>query len=102
MTVLHLPDDARRGGSPVPAALWVRTEVARVRLALFEASRRARRGGDPEAIHDVRVSARRLAAILGLWRDLLPAHGRPRAIRALRRLRRRLECARELEVSLTL
>jgi len=67
--------------------------------ALVDAGRRVRDGEDEEAIHDLRVAARRLQAALRLWRDLLdPGSGR-RAGRRARALRRRAGRTRELEVN---
>ena len=64
------------------------------------ASAASRVGGahDPDAIHDLRVSARVLDAMLRTWAGLLEPRATAAALRALRRLRRRLGAARELEV----
>lgn len=66
--------------------------------ALVRAARSVRHGDDQEAIHDARVAARRLAAALSTWRAALVPADRRRAARRLRRLRRALGRARELEV----
>ncbi len=66
------------------------------------AAQRVRVGADHEAIHDLRVAARRLVATLRVWRDLVPARARRAAERGLRRLRRRIGGARELEVHVAL
>ena len=66
------------------------------------AARRVRAGSDPEAIHDLRVATRRLVAALRVWRSLVPRHARRDAVRGLRRLRRRIGAARELEVHVAL
>jgi len=65
---------------------------------LTATARRMRSGSDPEAIHDLRVAARRLASALDVWRALLKRGARRRARRALRRLRRALGPVREAEV----
>jgi CHAD domain-containing protein len=95
-----------RPGPHDPGAWLDGTELAREferqALELRRAARRVRRGGDAEAIHDLRVATRHLSAALNLWRDALPADRRLAARRALRRLRRRLGGARELEVMVTM
>ncbi|HEX4823834.1 MAG TPA: CHAD domain-containing protein [Candidatus Polarisedimenticolaceae bacterium] len=59
-----------------------------------------RLGDDPEAVHDMRVAARRLRAALGLFEEALPA--RARALRReLRRFGAALGGVRDLEVQLT-
>lgn len=65
---------------------------------LLAAARRVRRLTDEDAIHDLRVAARRLLAALGLWDRALPSHAWRTARRELRGLRRRAGRARELEV----
>jgi CHAD domain-containing protein len=70
------------------------------RLASFTAaSERMRTLHDEAAIHDVRVSARRLAAALDLWHPLLRPRSRKRARRRLRSLRRSLGRVRQAEVA---
>jgi CHAD domain-containing protein len=72
-------------------------------LARFaRAARRTRERTDPEAIHDVRVAARKLEAGLDLWRSSLPRRRRRRARRTLRALRRALGSAREAQMGLNL
>jgi CHAD domain-containing protein len=66
--------------------------------AFLESAERVRRGGDEEAIHDLRVAARRLGVGLRLWWAMLRPRARRRAFRRLQRLRRRLGPIRELEV----
>lgn len=71
----------------------------RERARVFElAAARTQRRSDGEAIHDLRVSARRLNAALSLWRDLLRDKPRRDVNRCIRRLRRALGPAREFEV----
>ncbi|MGH7732087.1 MAG: CHAD domain-containing protein, partial [Candidatus Eiseniibacteriota bacterium] len=70
--------------------------------AFAAAARRVRAGSDAEAIHDLRVATRRLWAALRVWRSLLPGPARRTAARRLRRLRRRIGRARELEVHVAL
>jgi CHAD domain-containing protein len=56
---------------------------------------------DAEAIHDLRVAARRLTAGLRLWRPALAGRPARRALRLLRRARRRFGPLREIEVHTT-
>jgi CHAD domain-containing protein len=69
---------------------------------LEHAARRVRRGEDVEAIHDLRVAARRIEAGLDLWRDVVPASTWRRARRGLRSWRRPLGPARESQIGDTL
>lgn len=78
------------------AALVACTE--RLRSTFSRAARRVARRSDGEAIHDLRVSARRLVALLDVWRDLFRPGMRRKTTRALRDLRRELGEAREIEV----
>uniref|UniRef100_A0A832I2H0 CHAD domain-containing protein n=1 Tax=Eiseniibacteriota bacterium TaxID=2212470 RepID=A0A832I2H0_UNCEI len=92
-----------RAASPREApALAARIEetIGRRVAAFSDAARRVHEAADQEAVHDLRVAARRLAATLSLWRDLLAARPRRRAVRRLRRLRRALGPVREHEVHL--
>jgi len=82
----------RRDAAPVARAFA--TLVGRLERAI----KRVRRGGDDEAIHDVRVATRRLGALLQVWRGALDDTRRRRARRALRALRRDLAKARDLQV----
>jgi CHAD domain-containing protein len=66
------------------------------------AARRVRTGSDPEAIHDLRVATRRLNAALRVWQEFIPPRARRAARRGLRRIRRRIGEARELEVHVAL
>jgi CHAD domain-containing protein len=89
------PDTAAALAARIAADLANRHE----RLAV--ALERARRGGDPEAIHDLRVATRRLTAALRLWRELVPARERRRVRRGLTRIRRDAGTTRDLEVQVT-
>ena len=82
------------------AALAGRLEAAfsRRRQDFALAAHRVRSGSDAEAIHDLRVAARRLIAVFRVWERLFRARDRRLATRLLRNLRRRLGEARELEV----
>lgn len=95
------PTPAAEGGAALDPDRLAADFASRV-SELAEAARRVRRGSDPEAVHDLRVAARRLSAALRVWRTLLPARTRRAAARPLRRLRRRLGRTRELEVSVEL
>lgn len=79
-----------------------RADVRELRRRLRRAVRRTRRQTDAEAIHDTRVTLRRLEAALDLWHGAIPAKPGRRAHRVLRRLRRALGPAREAQVNLAL
>jgi CHAD domain-containing protein len=59
----------------------------------------ARLGGDPEELHQLRVSVRRIDAILGLFKQQLPAE-LVRARRAAKGILRTLGAARDFDVQL--
>src|SRR5689334_14111928 len=61
---------------------------------------RAVKSWDPEAIHDARVSTRRLKAAIDLIGPLLTRDPRRRFLKSLRRLRRTLAPLRDLDVML--
>jgi CHAD domain-containing protein len=70
---------------------------------LAEARERAGRMGDPgdgEALHDFRVSVRRLRSALRAWRDVLGGAVRDKDLRRLRRVARATGEARDAEVLL--
>lgn len=85
------PDEAGTGGR-------IRRSLTELSRTLASAGRRTRKHADDEAIHDVRVAARRLTSALSVWRDSLRVRPRRKAVRRLRRLRRKIGPARELEV----
>jgi CHAD domain-containing protein len=85
-----------------PTAAEVRADLEARGRVLVDAARRARRGDDADAIHDLRVAARRLGAALALARPLLRRGPRRAAQRGLRRLRRALGPLRDAEVALEL
>jgi CHAD domain-containing protein len=72
------------------------------RSSLASAAERVREAEDPQAIHDLRVGIRRMDAMLRTWAGFFRAGARDDALRALRRLRRRLGEARELESQVAL
>lgn len=84
-------------GLPAPADLVIERLLA-LSTDLSAAATRVRAGEDRDAVHDLRVACRRLAAALELWRDGLDPDATRRARRRLRRLRRRLSRTREREV----
>lgn len=95
----------REHGGPIgvaPDLGRIEEGLARRTSELVQAARRVRTGADAEAIHDLRVATRRLTAALRVWDGLVPARAGEAACRALRRLRRRLGEARELEVNVAL
>lgn len=66
-----------------------------------DAAARVHAGDDPEAVHDLRVTARRLESALQVWRTVLARKSRRRARRLLRRIRREAGPVREAEVHAT-
>lgn len=79
----------------------VEAHLRELAAQVLAGGRRVRKGGDAEAIHDLRVASRRLGATLSLWAPAFEDGARRGARRALRRLRRRLGRVREREVLLT-
>lgn len=88
--------------APVPAEapslLRAALDLSGRLLTLEAAALRVRRRGDDEAVHDARVSARRLTSAIALWGPVLAPRPARRTRRRLRRLRRRLTPSRDLEV----
>ncbi len=88
---------------PAPAAPAHRSAIEALVRGRFEALEaaavRCRACDDPEAIHDLRVNARRLESALDVWRDALRARPRREARRLLRGLRRGAGPVREREVA---
>lgn len=96
------PDaDPSRPSAEQRSQLLLEAFAARI-SSLASAAERVREAGDPEAIHDLRVGARRMDAMLRTWARLFRASARDDALGALRRLRRRLSEARELEAQVAL
>lgn len=90
-------------GTPVPQlGTALREEFERRIEMLGEAARRVRRHTDDEAIHDMRVAARRLEAAFDVWRGGLRRGPATHARRTLRKARRRLGAPREHEVHVAL
>ena len=90
-------DEARQDGRN-----RVRKRFAQ-RVAVFaSAAARVQEAEDADAIHDLRVSARALEAMLRTWGGLLDSRPRTAALRGLRRLRHGLGAARELEAHVAL
>src|SRR5688572_12268564 len=82
---------------PPPAlAAFLDRRVAELR----ELVPKAVRSGDVTAIHQARVTTRRLKAALDLLEPLLPEQSRRRFARTLRRLRRTLGPSRDVDVML--
>ena len=81
------------------------SEGARTVVLAFLAEARERSGrmgdpGDEEALHDFRVSVRRLRSALRAWRDVLGGAVRDKDLRRLRRVARATGDARDAEVLL--
>jgi len=92
--------EGRADAAPAPDPL---VESFERRVEEFAAAaRRVRAGADAEAIHDLRVASRRLAAALRVWGELAPKRAARAARRLLRRIRRRVGGAREVEVHVAL
>jgi CHAD domain-containing protein len=89
------------GASQVPTDLLKRRFAGQA-AEFASAASRVRGGQDPEAVHDLRVSARNMDAMLRTWAGLVESRARAAALRSLRRLRRRLGSARELEAHIAL
>jgi CHAD domain-containing protein len=87
--------------SPVPTDL-LRHRFTRQAAEFVSAASRVRGAEDHDAVHDLRVSARNLDAMLRTWAGWLDSRPRAEALRGLRRLRHRLGSARELEAHLAL
>jgi len=90
-----------RGVSQAPTELLAR-RFSRQAAEFASAAARVRGAQDPQAFHDLRSSALALGVMLGMWSGLLDARPRRAALRGLRRLRRRLGTARQLEAYITL
>jgi CHAD domain-containing protein len=92
--------EAARPSAAVPAAAIgpAGEELLRRAAALCAAAARARAGGDADAVHDLRVAARRLEAALRVWAPAAGRHAGRDARLEARRLRRAAGRARELEV----
>ena len=88
----------RRPASITVAPLAAHLE--RLVAALREHVPKAVRGGDVGAIHQARVTTRRLKAALDLLEPILPDASRKRMARTLRRLRRTLGPSRDVDVML--
>src|SRR5437879_3826482 len=109
------PTPARRSGRPPPMdapnpitpaafevfACW-RARCAALVDVVERCAAEAHTDADPDAIHDVRVATRRLAATLGACRPAFQARPRKRAMRALRRMRRAAGALRDRQVHLKL
>ena len=87
--------------SPAPTDL-LRHRFTRQAAEFVSAASRVRGAEDHDAVHDLRVSARNLDAMLRTWAGWLDSRPRAEALRGLRRLRHRLGSARELEAHLAL
>src|SRR5262249_57594551 len=67
-------------------------------LGSFERERPAARGGDVEAVHQLRVATRRLRATLNLFAPVLPAGAVGSAAEGPRTLRRAIGAARRRDL----
>lgn len=73
----------------------------RIRRFAFELNRSAKRA-DEEAIHDLRVSVRRLEQCLDLFEDLLPHRAAKKAHKRMRKVMQRAAEVRNRDIALTL
>lgn len=80
------------------AASDARAALSTLIRRLERTTRRVCRGGDDEAIHDVRVATRRLATLLQVWRGALDDRLRRKVRRELKEVRRDLAESRDLQV----
>ena len=85
-------------GHPVLVAAHLLAEFSARAEALLVAARKVRAKEGDEAVHDLRVAARRLSDILSLWRSALERKPARRARRSLDALRRAIGDVREHEV----
>jgi CHAD domain-containing protein len=85
-------------GEPLRAGL--RKMIATRCREMFSCAAATLRGDDPAALHDMRVSARRLQAVLRLHRECFPDGQYRKIYRPLRDLIRTLGAVRELDVLL--
>src|SRR5258708_34255079 len=86
------------GSRPTPAlATRVALDLARRAEALDDARHRVVERAGGEAIHDLRVSSRRLGEALRAWRDALPRRDARALFRRVERLRRAAGDARDAE-----
>jgi len=89
------------GMDPTPYDAAIAADLEHRTRALAEAAHRAHDGAadpDPEAIHDLRVAARRLVEALALWRGRLDLEAADDVRRRVRRLRQRIGPVRADEV----
>ena len=98
------PKSGRRGSgaSREDLAMRVEADLAHRDSLFAAAARRVRERDDPEALHDLRVTSRRLSEALRLWGALLDPRHAKRVRRRLRRLRREAGPIREMEATLEL
>jgi CHAD domain-containing protein len=85
---------------PLDAAGRLALDLRRRVTAFRAAARRTRRRADAEAIHDLRVAARRIGAAFFTWPFLRGGRRLRRAARAVAAVRRRVGATREREVLL--
>lgn len=83
-------------------ALRLEADLAHRESLFAAAALRVRERDDPEALHDLRVTSRRLSEALRVWGVLLEARYAKRVRRRLRRLRREAGPIREMEAILAL
>jgi CHAD domain-containing protein len=83
-------------------ALRLEADLAHRESLFAAAAQRVRERDDPEALHDLRVTSRRLSEALRLWGAMLDAGQAKRVRRRLRQLRREAGPIREMEATLEL
>jgi CHAD domain-containing protein len=89
---------ASRLSGPEAPSSTLAAVLAALGSRFLDTARRCRDCDDAAAIHDARVAARRLETALATWRDAIDPGAKRRARRSLRRWRRRMAQARDLEV----
>jgi len=97
------PEKGRAPGSRHrDLAFRLEADLAHRESLFAAAARRVRERDDPEAIHDLRVTSRRLSEAIQLWGATLDARHVRRVRRRLRQLRREAGPVREMESTLEL
>jgi CHAD domain-containing protein len=89
---------ATRLSGPDTGPAAIANSLAAFAARFAGAAQRCSTGEDDDALHDTRVAARRLETALQLWRDAIDPVERRTTRRRVRRWRRRLSAARDLEV----
>jgi CHAD domain-containing protein len=90
------PDDALSPDDPLWA--WAASAIRSRAEAMLKHIPGVREGADIEAVHDLRVGSRRLAAAMKVFAVCFPGSEYRRLVREVRRVTRRLGALRDLDV----